>query len=435
MPGTSAAEDRMRLNIFLLFTALNLSSANSGTTSWIEANQAISAEKLLANVSAPGTALGSVIASPSTRDPDYFFHWTRDAALAMDAVVLLDERAPSREARMPYRRALLDYIYFSRLNQMSGAPSDLGEPKFLVSGMPFLGPWGRPQNDGPAIRAITLIRFARTLLREGQSELVRTMLYDSRLPTFSVIKTDLEYVSHHALEESFDLWEEVKGQHFYTRMVTRRALIEGALLARELGDPRAADWYEERALLLTREIEAHWDPIRQVIRPTLSRSEGADYKYSELDTAVILGVLHGDAGDGFFSSNDPRVIATMTKQKEVFARIYPINQGGHFPGIAIGRYPEDRYSGSDFLGGNPWVLTTLAFAELLYRRLALVSPEMRAGLRSEADAYIARVAAHSHPDGSLAEQIDRRSGYMISARDLTWNYAAMLTAWHAAQYP
>ena len=47
-----------------------------------------------------------------------------------------------------------------------------------------------------------------------------------------------------------------------------------------------------------------------------------------------------------------------------------------------------------------------------------------------------RVQLHANPDGSLSEQIDRHSGYMSSARDLTWNYAALLTAaWARAQPP
>ncbi len=405
----------------------------AGASPWLESHLPISQRKILDNISAPGTALGSVIASPSTRDPDYFFHWTRDAALAMDAVLTLELNTNQREDRLRLRRAVIDYTYFSRINQMTRSPGDLGEPKYYVSGAPYEGPWGRPQNDGPAVRAITLIRFAEVLLAEGQEDFVRAVLYDSLLPTHSVIKTDLEYISHHAFAQSYDLWEEVKGQHFYTRMVTRRALIAGSRLARRMGDAKAAEWYESRALILTRELEAHWDPSRQIILPTLARTEGVDYKTSELDSAVILAALHGDAGDGFFSAQDPRVLATLEKQKAAFARAYPINFQTNLPGVAIGRYPEDRYSGSDFLGGNPWVLTTLAFAEVLYRSLPSRTPAEASFLRAEADAYVARVTAHANPDGSLAEQIDRRSGYMISARDLTWNYAAVVSAWLAEQ--
>ena len=42
------------------------------------------------------------------------------------------------------------------------------EAKFLLpDATPFSGPWCRPQNDGPGLRAITLISYANQLLDEG----------------------------------------------------------------------------------------------------------------------------------------------------------------------------------------------------------------------------------------------------------------------------
>ena len=43
------------------------------------------------------------------------------------------------------------------------------EAKFLLpDATPFSGPWCRPQNDGPGLRAITLISYANQLLDEGK---------------------------------------------------------------------------------------------------------------------------------------------------------------------------------------------------------------------------------------------------------------------------
>ena len=47
------------------------------------------------------------------------------------------------------------------------------------------------------------------------------------------IKGDLEYVSHHWQQTSFDVWEEVKAHHFDTETAQREALLEGAWLADE----------------------------------------------------------------------------------------------------------------------------------------------------------------------------------------------------------
>lgn len=40
----------------------------------------------------------------------------------------------------------------------------LGEPKFEADETAFTGAWGRPQRDGPALRATALIAFANWLI-------------------------------------------------------------------------------------------------------------------------------------------------------------------------------------------------------------------------------------------------------------------------------
>lgn len=45
-----------------------------------------------------------------------------------------------------------------------------------------------------------------------------------------------------------------------------------------------------------------------------------------------------------------------------------------------------------------------------------------------ADGFVAKVQQYAYTNGSLSEQYDRNSGIPISARDLTWSYASLLTA-------
>jgi glucoamylase len=40
----------------------------------------------------------------------------------------------------------------------------LAEPKFEVNLTPFTGAWGRPQRDGPALRATAMIAYSRYLI-------------------------------------------------------------------------------------------------------------------------------------------------------------------------------------------------------------------------------------------------------------------------------
>lgn len=417
------------------------SSTNQGRTvdsfaDWLLRQSETSTRRLLDNIGPAGAHPGAVVAAPSHRDPDYFFHWIRDAALVMDAVLTMYEATDDASVKRHLEGILFDYLDLSRQNQIAETPSGdrgLGEPKFHADGSVFWGPWGRPQNDGPALRAVTLARFAGILLDQGRRNVVNEKLYRSEIPARTVIKADLEYVSHHWREHSFDLWEEIKGHHFYTQMVQRRALVEGARLARRLGDHAAADWYERQVPLISTELEKYWDRDREIIVATRHRVDGIGYKHSGLDSAVVLAVLHGYADDGFFSPSDPKVLATAEKMERAFRDIYPINRANGFPGTAIGRYPEDRYTGYHSDGeGNPWVLNTNAFAELYYRaaraKFNLGSHRAATKLIRQGDSYLERNRVHANPDGSFSEQINRYSGHQQGAPNLTWSHASFLTA-------
>ena len=55
----------------------------------------------------------------------------------------------------------------------SGSLADgtgLGEPKFEINQTAFKGSWGRPQRDGPALRAIALMSYINWLLDNGGTD-------------------------------------------------------------------------------------------------------------------------------------------------------------------------------------------------------------------------------------------------------------------------
>ena len=452
---------------------------------WIDREGGIAKQKMFANISPPNCATGTVIASPSQDRPNYFFHWIRDGTLTMNQVVSLFELEPVNQSG--YRKMLKDYATLSRIHQTSPPGSKavfgLGEPKFLVNGQVFDGDWGRPQSDGPALRAKTLIRFAKHLLDEGDVAFVAT-LYDGRIPTNSVIKADLEYVGHHWPDIVFDLWEETRGQHFYTRMVQHRALRVGAQFARQMQDGGAADFYQGQSQQLEGEIEKHWNQGVGYIIATLN-PEHPDFKPSQLDASIVLAAIHTDAPeDPFFGPTDDRILATAQKLAQTFRTKFKINQvrangDGRALQPGIGRYPEDRYDGFQNTGdsnqGNPWFLTTSALAELCYRAAAQWAQDgqllvtgrnadfLRAAIASQGissvinpgdkikqddarfagiitslielgDGYLRRVRQHMDQDtGSESEEFNHDTGFMQGARDLTWSYAALLTAFQARQ--
>lgn len=390
----------------------------------------IALSRLLKNISPADARPGAVVAAQTRQNPNYYYHWVRDAGLVVDSLVSVYATSTDENQKAVIRQKLYEYASFSDHIQQVQTLTNLGEPKFNVDGSAYSEPWGRPQNDSPALRALSLIHWAKILESEGQDAYVRSKLYDGKIPANSVIKRDLEYVSHHWQEPSFDLWEEVLGDHFYTRMVQRRALLEGAELARTLGDSGAAIFYQLQARAIEKDLLTFWEANLGYIVATHNRVGGLDYKTADLDTAVVLGLLHGGMNDGFLSFSDSRVLLTLQKIEDTFHKIYRVNRTKSMA-PAIGRYPEDQYGGSNFNGGNPWPLCTLALAEAYYKAAAELTKKgnsVRAKeLINRGDEFAARVTYHQNADGSLNEQIDRNDGHMTSVADLTWNYAAVLT--------
>lgn len=426
-------------------------------------------EHLMENIGPDDGHAGAVIASPSRADPGYYDFWVRDGALVIKALQLLQDRAGKPTDPLAHEKVLGDFVRFSSLCQQVTTADGLGEPKFDVRGNVFTGDWGRPQNDGPALRAIALIELANRRLDGGAGVDDLKYLYTSDLPAESVIKADLEYVAHNWWKPCIDLWEEERATHFYTRMTQRRALLDGAALADRLHDPRAAAWYRQQAAFIGAELELHWDPDAGHLRASIERVGGIDYKYSGLDTAVVLGALHAEVPGLPFSVADDFVLITALRLRQAFDRRYQINTDKRGkPGVAIGRYPEDRYDGyRTDRKGNAWILATNALAEYYYRvaqalharsiirltainlpfyrallpkqhgdalavggRLRLGETPFEAVLESlyrDGDDFIRRTLAHA-TDGTLSEQIHRDSGEMTGAPELTWSYASLITA-------
>lgn len=214
------------------------------------------------------------------------------------------------------------------------------------------------------------------------------------------------------------------------------------------------------------------------ILPTLDRVDGQP-KPSQVDTAVLLAVNHTAGSNqptNWLPSSD-RVLATLDRLVEVFEQLYPINHSKSGAGIAIGRYPEDEYDGVKSSSvGHPWFLCTHAVAETTYLaindfRKAVSIPvtpfnlaffrRFLPELTSEsvdhtpltidrgtdeftrllsrmslwADRFLTDVTfKYFDPhEGWMSEQIDRETGQMRGARELTWSYASLLSALDARE--
>ncbi len=438
---------------FIVMLSLLLSAhsfAQTVSEKWVKDQYDYSLKRILDHTSRPDTRPGFIIAAPSKSYPNYYFHWVRDAALVMSS---LQETLSAEK----FKPMVEDYINLVSHHQNVSKLTNQGEPKFNPDGTSFTGPWGRPQNDGPALRVITLAQYALKLIDQGEIEFVKKHLYNPSLPARTVLKVDLEYTSHHFQEDDFDLWEEIKGTHFYTKMAQRKALLMGSKVAKLMGDEAAATWYFAKAQDLNAKLRTFWSKDRNYILSTIDRTGGL-VKPSRLDASTILAVLHSGVRQFSYNHLDNRILRTVEKLVLKFKEIYPINNT--FVGVGIGRYAEDTY-----FGGQPWFLLTAALSEYYYELALMIKENGKVNITSDnmgffnnilkmnlapatishsgvikrlvdtltelGDENLERIKIHSGSTLQLDEQFGRYSGYMTGAPHLTWSYGAFITAVNA----
>lgn len=359
---------------------------------------------------------GMVVASPSRSNPDYYYDWVRDTALTYRSLIDLYELKKDPEIK----NMIFTWVSAEAYRQKQPTFSGLGEPKYFIDGSGYTGGWGRPQNDGPALRALAMVKFARILLNEGNQDFVLKNLYHGVIPADSVIKKDLEYSAHHWRASSFELWEEEKGMHFYTLLSQHTALQEGAKLARELGDGGAADFYEQESKKIAQYLKDEFvDDRIGILNSKYLVNGGLGYKHANIDVAPLLALNHNSPYQTLFTRNSPEVKRYLDVMVKTFKDLYRVNAEYPNLGVAIGRYPEDRYDGYTTTGeGNPWFLATLALGEhyCFIGRIDLAEKQFN------------RALLHSDRNGSMSEQFNQHSGNMQGAYQLTWSHSAFMTA-------
>ncbi|KAM3081680.1 glycoside hydrolase 15 protein [Clarireedia jacksonii] len=426
--------------------------------SFIATESPIALSRILCNIGsdgacAQGAASGIVIASPDKVNPDYFYTWTRDSALTFKSLV---DTFISGTYSASLQQEIESYISAQAGLQTVSNPSGdlssggLGEPKFNVDKSAFTGSWGRPQRDGPALRATALVAYSRWLINNGYTSTVQSIIWP-------IVRNDLSYVAQYWNQTGFDLWEEVQGSSFFTIAAQHRALVEGSALAKQIG--QSCTYCDSQAPQVLCFLQTFWSPSSGYIISNINANNGRSGKDANSILSTIQTFDPSAACDATtFQPCSDRALANHKVVTDSFRSIYSINSGiAEGVAVSVGRYPEDSY-----YGGNPWYLNTLAAAEQLYDALYTwnkigsitvtstslaffrdFSSSVTAGtyasststyttlynaIKTYADGYVNIVATYAQSNGSLSEQFNRAGGAPLSAYDLTWSYAAFLTA-------
>jgi glucoamylase len=400
---------------------------------------------------------GCVIAAPSYPagqpgvDQDYVFNWTRDAAITAIEIAFAALPPGPGGGVQP----LIDYVRFAKTCQANATPT-LAHACFTIEG------WSRPwteQSDGPALQTLAILQAFGQLDQETQG--IATEVIAANL-SFLLGTGDTPGAF---TGQTTNLWEEHTGYSFFARATQLKCLR--AISANTFGIP-VPPGTDEAIAWLESVLGGHWDGTRY-LSLIAGLSEGQDpAEWAPTDPAgpgydpnidIVMAAVYGAV-----PVTDTRLLATAAQLRSQWEdsgspSVFPINvvdrdQRGMGP--LMGRYPGDTYDGDTadpVIGGHPWVLCTANFAELYYRLATEIartqalpfddlsapffaqvgvwsgsSPEHAvAALDLAGDAMLQAIVSHSD-NLELSEQFDAVSGYEKSVRNLTWSYAAFLSA-------
>lgn len=447
----------MKTLIFIVLIYFSSMGIASQSQSDLVNQYNVSKYYLLKNISPSDGLPGAILASPSIWEPNYYFHWVRDAALITATLVDLYKTSTDPVEKNQILNHLKNAASFDlKIQQVNNLSGGLGEPKFLVTGLPFNDPWGRPQFDGPALRAISYINLAEILIQENSEPEFVVILK-------TIITLDLNFIASEWSKGGFDIWEETFGQHFYTNMVQYKSLILGAHFFKNQNSISEGERFSIETDKIENFLVNYFDQSRNIIIPTISIANNIGIKKSELDSSVILAFIHSNT----FGVNNDFLLNTAEQLRVAFSKKYKINENKDT--VLIGRYPEDVYDGvgMEAKGGNPWFITTHALAELYCRlseeieteQLVRASPGrtlflsslvdssllkrlenneditdadsismIAEALKSQGIKYLRLSLSFSTNNGHMSEQINRDTGVQQGARDLSWSYSSYLTA-------
>jgi len=355
------------------------------------------------------TNVGIIIASPS-ESPPYKYHWIRDSALVMRTIVDM-----YRTTKDPvYFQSILNYIEIESRLQGLKTISGLGEPKYNINCTAFNGSWGRPQNDGPALRGIILFQIMELFAYKYET-IVKQLI----LP---IIIKDLNYLLSNYRKVSFDIWEEKKGWHFYTRMVQAKFLKEALRFKKLFGDEMDTELVTNAYQGLLSDLNDH---INGETIISSFDEKGKIIKYE--DAANLLAFCHINYDEEILKTVPLEYVNhTCDGLIQAFRKKYKDDEMN-----LIGRYIDDKY-----YDGHIWILCSLALGQIyieLYQRRNVTkysSPMHRSKSNPNnlfieiANGILERILTLD-PNLILPEQFNPITNEFLSAEKLTWNYSEL----------
>ena len=388
------------------------------------------------------TLPGCIIASPSRphdneTTEDYVHFWVRDGALTVNECIY---------HVLPIKEMLDDYVSFSYTVQETAIRA--GRPAhacFNIDGTERS--WGE-QGDGPGLRILSILEIWDHLGDEAKSTARK------------ILVRDRQYIIDHYDSDTDNAWEEITGKCFFSRTAQRHAIDKLEKSSLKTGiDPEQK--IPEIIEALTTLLEEHWASDLGHYRSILNgKAKNGMLRGHDLNIDIVFACTY----NGLTCFNE-RMIATVAKLRDVFEKLYPINEQDRALDIGplMGRYPGDKYDGTVNQGedmGHPWPLCTANLARYYYQCIIeianvpcvtiteLMEPffkqigfeqsgqieksspgynDLQSALLNAGDKLMRAIVYHSdHLE--LSEQLDRTHGTCMSVRSLTWSYSSFIAS-------
>jgi GH15 family glucan-1,4-alpha-glucosidase len=346
---------------------------------------------------------GAVIASGDSEmlnyARDYYSYcWPRDAVFALWPLL-----------RLGYTKEVEAYFEFARdVMHADGYLMHKYQPDRAIGSS--WHPYQHDTKDELPIQedetALTLFLLGEYHKTHPKSDLVRG-LYETMVQPMANFMGDYIDSDTKLPHASYDLWEQKFLTSTFTVGVVYAALAAAASLAEAFDFPDDAVRWNSVA-----------EDIQEAARETLyNQDRGYLYKGYSLgrsgmlsyDPVVDTSSLFGAVMFGLYSLHDEYIKTSIDTLEATLVDKTP--SGG------LQRYEHDGYyaTSNDSLG-NPWLVTTLWFAQFL----------IEAGDPDRARDYLRWAQAQMLTSGALPEQLDPNSGSHISVEPLIWSQAEFI---------
>ncbi|HUO50020.1 MAG TPA: glycoside hydrolase family 15 protein [Candidatus Paceibacterota bacterium] len=211
---------------------------------------------------------------------------------------------------------------------------------------------------------------------------------------------------------TYDLWERKRGTFTFTASAVYAALMAAAELSAIFEKQENEKRYGAAAEEVRAAIVEHlWDEKNGMFVNMLKVTPQGVVFDRTLDASSAYGVFTF----GVLPIDDPKLARAWEKTVRVLSE--GISAGG------IARFEnDDYYRVPGPSNGNPWIITTLWYAEYLIKKAK--KRDDLARVREIFD----WVAKHAQPSGVLSEQQHPQTGLQMSVAPLAWSHAAYVNA-------